>query len=429
MQLINHISFVDCPGHEAFMNNMLSGSSVMDKAVLVEASNADCFPQPQTREHLIALQNTKINDLLVIQNKCDLVKKDKLEKVKFKIEEFLEDFYTESKTIIPIIAQTNSNINLISNYFANCVNSYSKDLNKNFIGTIIRTFDINRPNTKIKDLKGGILGGSIARGVLKLGDFIQILPGRMEEINGEWIIKPIYCKVKSLCADKNKIDYAIPGGLIGIGTTLDPGLCKGDKLVGQIITYPDERLSISKNIIVKYKQIKINGEKISFKKGMIVKVCLGSNIVKAIIKDKISKEKKINLSLNYPICISSDNITIMVKLEKANYKIASIGKIIDKKEIKNVQYKTQITNIRPEYILTNDLIDNYDFNLSYNEMLEKLSYNKIQKIKYDIPRPILSIVKKKELYIFKTLTELSINALTIEIILVSGIYFKNTLKK
>ena len=318
--------------------------------------------------------------MLVIQNKCDLVKKDKLEKVKFKIEEFLEDFYTESKTIIPIIAQTNSNINLISNYFANCVNSYSKDLNKNFIGTIIRTFDINRPNTKIKDLKGGILGGSIARGVLKLGDFIQILPGRMEEINGEWIIKPIYCKVKSLCADKNKIDYAIPGGLIGIGTTLDPGLCKGDKLVGQIITYPDERLSISKNIIVKYKQIKINGEKISFKKGMIVKVCLGSNIVKAIIKDKISKEKKINLSLNYPICISSDNITIMVKLEKANYKTASIGKIIDKKEIKNVQYKTQITNIRPEYILTNDLIDNYDFNLSYNEMLEKLSYNKIQKI-------------------------------------------------
>ena len=114
MLLVNHISFVDCPGHEAFMNNMMNGSGVMDRAILVMASNANCFPQSQTREHLIALQNTNITDLLVIQNKCDLVKKDNLEHIKFKIEEFLEDFYETIPPIIPIIAQTGINIDLIS---------------------------------------------------------------------------------------------------------------------------------------------------------------------------------------------------------------------------------------------------------------------------------------------------------------------------
>ena len=59
----------------------------------------------------------------------------------------------------------------------------------------------------------------------KIRWFYSNLPGRTEEINGE-VIKPIYCKVKSLCADKNKIDYAIPGGLTGIGTTLDQDYTK-----------------------------------------------------------------------------------------------------------------------------------------------------------------------------------------------------------
>ena len=72
MKLIHHISFVDCPGHESYMSNMLSGTSVIDMAFLVEAANAKEVPQPQNGEHLVAIQNTNIEDVVIIQNKCDL---------------------------------------------------------------------------------------------------------------------------------------------------------------------------------------------------------------------------------------------------------------------------------------------------------------------------------------------------------------------
>ena len=266
MILVNHISFIDCPGHEAFMNNMMNGSSIMNKAILVEAANADCFPQAQTKEHLIALQNTEIDDLLVIQNKCDLVKKNRLNQVKIKIEDFLEDFYEKSPPIIPVIAHKGENIDLISSYFANSINSYSTNLNKGFRANIIRTFDINKPKTPVNKLSGGVLGGSITQGVLKVNDIIQILPGRITKIDNDWLVKPIYSIVTSLHSDKNKMEYAIPGGLIGIGTKLDPILCKNNNLKGQIITYPGDNIPIAKQVYINYKTIKREGDKIKFKK-------------------------------------------------------------------------------------------------------------------------------------------------------------------
>ena len=401
MLLVNHISFVDCPGHEAFMNNMMNGSSVMDKAILVEASNANCFPQSQTREHLIALQNTSINDLLVIQNKCDLVKKERLIHIKFKIEEFLEDFYEKIPPIIPIIAQNGENIDLVSNYLAKSINSYNKDINKNLLVNIIRTFDINKPNTKISKLKGGVLGGSIKEGVLKIGDYIQILPGRITKINNNWIIKPLYSTVTSLCSDKNKMEFAIPGGLIGIGTTLDPSLCKSDNLIGQIITLPGDNIPISTNISVKYKTIKREGERIKFKLEQKIKIGLGSNIMKGIIKNKNSKEKIIDIELENPLCISNINVTIIIKNNDKNYKIGGIGKIINYSVIDEVLYRKDIENKKINYNIINDLTGNYTFNYNYEDMLNKLDYTKITKKKYDIPVPIISNSRAKETLYFQ----------------------------
>jgi len=395
MLLVNHISFVDCPGHEAFMNNMMNGSGVMDRAILVMASNANCFPQSQTREHLIALQNTNITDLLVIQNKCDLVKKDNLEHIKFKIEEFLEDFYETIPPIIPIIAQTGINIDLISNYLANSINLYSKNLNNKIRANIIRTFDINKPNTKIAKLNGGVLGGSIIEGVLKIGDYIQILPGRVIKIDNKWIVKPLYSTVTSIYSDKNKMEYAIPGGLIGIGTKLDPSLCKSDNLIGQIITYPDDNIPIASIINVKYTTIKRDGEKIKLHTKQQIKIGLGSIIVRGIIKDKNSKDKLIKIELESPLCMHNNNVTIIVKNDSKNYKIAGIGEIIDYKIVDKVLYRNDIRNKKIKYNVVNDLIGNYDFNYTYSDMLDKLDYTKISKKKYDIPNPIISKSKKK----------------------------------
>ena len=75
-ELSRVISIVDAPGHETLMATMLSGSSIMNGALLVIAANEKC-PQPQTREHLIALDIMGINNIVVVQNKIDLVTRER----------------------------------------------------------------------------------------------------------------------------------------------------------------------------------------------------------------------------------------------------------------------------------------------------------------------------------------------------------------
>ena len=394
MKLIGHISFVDCPGHEAFMSNMLGGSSVMDQAILVEAANANNFPQVQTREHLIALQNTDIKDLLVIQNKCDIVNKNKLSAIKYKLEEFLEDFYEHTPVIIPVIAQNGDNIDYVSNYLANSINSYNKDLNKKLRANIIRTFDINKPYTKINDLRGGVLGGSIMEGVLKQGDYIQILPGRIVKNENSWQILPIYTTVKSIYSDKNKMNFAIPGGLIGIGTNLDPGLCKNNNLIGQLITYPNDKLPIVYKLEIKYKSIKREGIKTKLKLGESVIIGMGSNFVKAKIEEKSSGLKTMKIKLELPLCIFGNKVTVLNK----NSKIAALGKITNYKVVENVLYREDLENQKIIYNVINDLKDEYKFNYSFDYLANSLSYKKILKKKYDIPDPVLSNSRKKGIY-------------------------------
>ena len=73
MRLIRHVSFVDCPGHDILMATMLNGAAVMDAALLLIAANETC-PQPQTSEHLAAVEIMKLEHLIILQNKVDLIK-------------------------------------------------------------------------------------------------------------------------------------------------------------------------------------------------------------------------------------------------------------------------------------------------------------------------------------------------------------------
>ena len=74
-ELRRHISFVDCPGHDILMATMLNGAAVMDAALLLVAGNETC-PQPQTSEHLAAVEIMKLQNIIILQNKIDLVKED-----------------------------------------------------------------------------------------------------------------------------------------------------------------------------------------------------------------------------------------------------------------------------------------------------------------------------------------------------------------
>ena len=101
---------------------------------------------------------------------------------------------------------------------------------------VIRSFDVNKPGAEVDDLKGGVAGGSILRGVLKVGMEVEIRPGVMTKDNtGRHRCKPIFSRIVSLHAENNHLQFAVPGGLIGVGTRIDPTLCRADRLVGQVL--------------------------------------------------------------------------------------------------------------------------------------------------------------------------------------------------
>ncbi|KAG1869049.1 translation protein [Suillus subalutaceus] len=92
----------------------------------------------------------------------------------------------------------------------------------------------HKPGAKVDDLKGGIAGGYILTGVLQLGQEVEIYP-RIVDTQGWNRCKPIFSKVVSLHAENNHLQFAVPGGLIGVGTKIDPTLCRADRLVGQVL--------------------------------------------------------------------------------------------------------------------------------------------------------------------------------------------------
>uniref|UniRef100_A0A182JRJ8 protein-synthesizing GTPase n=1 Tax=Anopheles christyi TaxID=43041 RepID=A0A182JRJ8_9DIPT len=234
-QLVRHVSFVDCPGHDILMATMLNGAAVMDAALLLIAGNESC-PQPQTSEHLAAIEIMKLKHIIILQNKIDLVKDTQAKEQYDQIVKFVQGTVAEGAPIIPISAQLKYNIEVLCEYITKKIPIPPR----NFIDAprliVIRSFDVNKPGCEVNDLKGGVAGGSILRGVLKVGQEIEVRPGLVsKDSEGRLTCKPIFSKIVSLYTEQNELQFAVPGGLIGVGTKIEPTLCRADRLVGQVL--------------------------------------------------------------------------------------------------------------------------------------------------------------------------------------------------
>lgn len=225
-------SFVDAPGHETLMTTVLSGSALMDGAILVIGADEPC-PQPQTREHLTALSIVGIKNIVIAQNKIDLVTAEEARNNYKQIKEFVKGTIAEKAPIIPVSAQQKINIDALITAIEDNIPTPKRDANAVPKMIIARSFDINRPGTDIKKLKGGVLGGSLVQGVLKLGEKIEIRPGTMNEKTG--IFTPLVTEITGLQKSMIDLEEAEPGGLLGISTKLDPSLTKSDALGGSIL--------------------------------------------------------------------------------------------------------------------------------------------------------------------------------------------------
>lgn len=235
MDLVRHVSFVDCPGHDILMATMLNGAAVMDAALLLIAGNEPC-PQPQTSEHLAAVEIMKLQHIIILQNKVDLIREQAAEEHWQSIVSFVKGTVADGAPIVPISAQLKYNIDAVNENIVKKVPVPVRDFTATPRLIVIRSFDVNKPGAEIDELKGGVAGGSILSGVLRLGQEIEVRPGIVtKDGEGKIHCRPIYSRIVSLLAEQNKLEFAVPGGLIGVGTKIDPTLCRADRLVGQVL--------------------------------------------------------------------------------------------------------------------------------------------------------------------------------------------------
>ncbi len=236
-ELLRCVSFVDSPGHETLMAIMLSGAAVMDGAMLLVAANEPC-PQPQTKEHLMALELIGVKRLIIVQNKIDLVSESRALENHREIKKFVKGTVAEDAPIVPVSAQQGINIDALIETIERVIPTPKRDPKKPPRMFIARSFDVNKPGTPVDELKGGVIGGSLIQGELSVGDEIEISPGRKVEEHGRTRWEPVTTEVTGIVTGGKTYKKAGSGGLLGVGTNLDPAMTKADNLGGKMAGRP-----------------------------------------------------------------------------------------------------------------------------------------------------------------------------------------------
>ncbi|KAG5571078.1 hypothetical protein H5410_060844 [Solanum commersonii] len=323
-------------GHEILMTRMLSGATVMDAAFLLIAANESC-PQPQTIEHLSVVDILKLQNLIVLQNKVDTIQEHQARKQFKAIREFLKGTVAQDAPVVPVSSQLNYNIDAVCEYITK-IPIPKRDFVSPPHMVVVRSFDVNKPGCGINDMKGGVLGGTITKVVLKVNQIVELRPGIIEKnADGKTICKPIYSRIMSLFAEQNKLQFAVPGGLIGVGTSMDPALSRSDMLVGQVLgdigTLPEVYIKLK---IRKIKQLHrlVGVEKNDFGKqvsNLLKGEVLMLNILSMTIGAQIITVRKnsATLQLTAPVCTAIAEKVVLSCRVGGHWRLIGWGEIED----------------------------------------------------------------------------------------------------
>ena len=303
-ELSRVVSFVDSPGHESLMANMLSGSALMDGALLLVAAN-EKVPKPQTKEHLLALQTLGIQQIVIVQNKVDLISYEEAVANYQDITKFIKETQVTKAPIIPISAQSGLNIDALIGSIESTIKTPERDESKDAIMHVLRSFDVNKPGTKLKNIKGGVIGGSLTQGKFNVGDEIEIKPGVMDDKKKTY--EPLYTEITSLGTSAGMVDSVKPGGLVAIGTKLDPAMTRSDSFIGSVIGKPNtvpensNKIKLEVNLFDSAVGIIEDTKVLPIQKDELLRLNIGT----APILGKVSqiKSKNVEIELRRPACI------------------------------------------------------------------------------------------------------------------------------
>jgi len=308
------ISLVDAPGHETLMATMLSGSAIMDAAILLVAADEEC-PQPQTKEHLMALEMAGIKNIIIIQNKIDLVSKEDATKNFNDIKKFVKGSIAEKAPIVPISAQKNVNIDLLIETIEENFKTPKRDPKKAPKLFIARSFDVNKPGTELQKVVGGVLGGALMEGQIKVGDKIEIKPGMKIEKEGKVKWLPINTEIIGIKSGNEDLKEAIPGGSIAVLTKLDPSYVKSDKLSGNILGLPGKlpeaytELTLTPHLLERVVGTEDELKVDPVKKGEVLMLTVNAAATAGVVTE-LSKNA-FSITLKLPVCADKkDRFTI-----------------------------------------------------------------------------------------------------------------------
>ncbi|EZQ03112.1 MULTISPECIES: translation initiation factor IF-2 subunit gamma [Acidianus] len=331
-EFLRRVSFLDAPGHEVLMATMLSGTAILDGAILVVAAN-EHFPQPQTREHFVALGIVGVKNLIIVQNKVDVVSKEEAIDQYRQIQDFLKGSWAEGTPIVPVSALHKINIDALIQAIQDKIPTPVRDETKVPIMLAVRSFDVNKPGTNVRDMVGGIIGGSILQGVFKIGQDVKIVPGIRLENRGKVLYEPIYTKVFSLRFGDLEVKEARPGGLVAMGTFLDPSITKGDSLVGNVIIDAKSSIQVLSRLRFTYSLLErvvgskemVKVEPIRSKENLMI--TLGSSTTLGVVTS--AKSDEIEVELRKPVAVWENKVRLVISRQiGGRWRLVGWGQVI-----------------------------------------------------------------------------------------------------
>ena len=328
-KVLRKVSFLDSPGHETLMATVIAASSIMDGALFLIAANEEC-PQPQTIEHLMILEAAEIKNVVVVQNKVDLVSKEKgLENYK-QIKEFLKGSTLENAPVIPLVANVGGNLDALIQAIEEIMPTPKRTSDEKPGKMVIaRSFDVNNPGKEIQKLAGGVLGGSVVEGVLRIGDEITILPGALRTKKEKEYYQPLTTKIVSLYAEKEKLNEARPGGLIAVGTQLDASLTHSDSLVGNRLGKKEDLPKVYLEFKMEVFQMKRLLQKFpeSFKPNE--PLVLGSGTATTVGFVVEQKKNAVKIALKKPICLDKNSRIAVMRRAENRWRLYGTARLLE----------------------------------------------------------------------------------------------------
>jgi len=319
-KLVRMISLLDVPGHEVLVATMVSGAAVVDGAVMVVDASQP-VPQPQTAEHFAVLDVIGVRHMVVAQNKIDLVTREKAIENYQQIREFLRGTWAEKAKVVPISALHKVNIDVLATYLAKEIPRREAETGKPARFSVLRSFNVNPPGTPPEKLRGGVLGGTLLQGVLRVGDEIEIRPGLKLEKG----YQPIRTKVLSIEYSGHKVEEARPGGLVGVMTGLDPALTKADALAGAVAGKPGTLPPVWTAVEIETRPMpRMGGEKPEpIKQGETVLVAVGPATVFGVVQSV--KKDVATVALKKAVCAEQGAKAVLIRQVKTRWIVTHYG--------------------------------------------------------------------------------------------------------